>query len=60
MAYQNFKGFSPQGKGILVTGCSSGIGRAIAVELAKLGFIVFATVRKERDAADLHELRISP
>ena len=40
-------------KSVLVTGCSSGIGRTIALHLAQNGYTVFATVRKE---ADRHEL----
>ncbi len=39
---------------ILITGCSSGIGRACALGLRERGWRVFATARKE---ADLHELR---
>ena len=35
---------------ILVTGASSGIGKAISLHLEQLGFSVFATVRNERDA----------
>lgn len=46
----------PGGKGVLVTGCSSGIGRAVAVHLAKNGFMVFATVRKESDVDNLGAL----
>ncbi len=43
-----------QGKGaIFVTGASTGIGRATALELAKLGYPVFASVRKKEDADDL-------
>ncbi len=38
---------------VLVTGSSSGIGRATALELDRRGFIVYAGVRKESDAADL-------
>jgi NAD(P)-dependent dehydrogenase (short-subunit alcohol dehydrogenase family) len=44
---------------VLVTGCSSGIGRAVAVELAKQGFIVFATVRKETDVETLCQLNLA-
>lgn len=40
-------------KAVLVTGASSGIGRAAALSLDRLGFTVFASVRKERDAEDL-------
>jgi NAD(P)-dependent dehydrogenase (short-subunit alcohol dehydrogenase family) len=49
-------GFVPHGEGVLVTGCSSGIGQAVAVHLAKRGFTVFATVRKEADAGKLRAL----
>jgi NAD(P)-dependent dehydrogenase (short-subunit alcohol dehydrogenase family) len=41
---------------VLITGCSSGIGRATAVHLAQHGFTVFATVRKETDAESLRSL----
>lgn len=41
------------GRGVLVTGCSSGIGRAVALHLADHGFTVFATVRTESARADL-------
>lgn len=44
------------GKSVLITGCSSGIGRACAVFLAKNGFKVFATVRKETDVQNLRGL----
>ena len=47
---------STPGKAVLVTGCSSGIGRAIALHLARHGFTVFATVRKEADAANLRNM----
>jgi NAD(P)-dependent dehydrogenase (short-subunit alcohol dehydrogenase family) len=40
----------------LITGCSSGIGRSTAIYLAQHGFTVFATVRKETDAASLRSL----
>lgn len=40
-------------KAVVITGCSSGIGRATALHLARLGYTVFATVRKEEDADSL-------
>lgn len=40
-------------KAILITGCSSGFGRVTAIELAKLNWHVFATVRKTSDQEDL-------
>ncbi len=43
------------GEGVLITGCSSGIGRATAIYLAQQGYTVFATVRKETDADDLRD-----
>lgn len=39
--------FSLLGKNILVTGASSGIGRAIAIECSKMGAIVLLTARNE-------------
>src|SRR5436190_8027340 len=38
---------------VLVTGCSTGIGRASAVELTKRGHEVVATARKPESIADL-------
>ena len=50
--------FVPDGRGVLVTGCSSGIGRATALHLAQKGFTVFASVRTARDAEELESLAI--
>ena len=43
-------------KTILVTGASSGIGYAIVEHLAKQGYCVLATVRKEKDVFSLNQL----
>ena len=42
-------------KSIVITGCSTGFGRATALRLAQKGWQVFATVRREADAANLSE-----
>jgi NAD(P)-dependent dehydrogenase (short-subunit alcohol dehydrogenase family) len=46
------------GEGVLITGCSSGIGRQAALALAERGFTVFATVRREADAESLRGLNM--
>ena len=38
---------------VVVTGCSTGIGRALAMDLHRAGFTVFAGVRKQADADSL-------
>ena len=43
-------------KSILITGCSSGVGQASALYLARHGVTVFAAVRKEADAESLRRL----
>lgn len=40
-------------KSVLITGCSSGIGYYVAIELRKRGYRVFATARKVEDVARL-------
>src|SRR5262249_18040946 len=45
-------------KAVLVTGCSTGIGRATAIHLAQHGFTVSATVKKTADAQNLRSLKI--
>jgi NAD(P)-dependent dehydrogenase (short-subunit alcohol dehydrogenase family) len=42
-------------KAVLVTGCSSGIGRATAAHLAERGWTVYATARQVGSIADLGE-----
>jgi NAD(P)-dependent dehydrogenase (short-subunit alcohol dehydrogenase family) len=54
---QASKNLRANGESVLITGCSSGIGRALALSLARRGFTVFATVRKEIDAEDLRNLK---
>ena len=42
-----------QQKSVLITGCSSGIGRCLALGLHARGYRVFASVRQEKDIAAL-------
>lgn len=44
------------GRAVVVTGCSSGIGRAVAIRLARAGYSVFATVRREEHRRELEGL----
>jgi NAD(P)-dependent dehydrogenase (short-subunit alcohol dehydrogenase family) len=43
----------PRPQVILLTGCSTGIGRATAIEAARRGHRVFASARRREDIADL-------
>ncbi|MCD4848611.1 MAG: SDR family NAD(P)-dependent oxidoreductase, partial [Candidatus Aegiribacteria sp.] len=50
-------------KAVVITGTSSGIGKACALHLDKLGFKVYAGVRKQADGDNLKEEasdRLSP
>jgi len=40
---------------VLVTGASTGIGRAVCLDLAQRGWRVFGSVRREQDGADLEQ-----
>jgi NAD(P)-dependent dehydrogenase (short-subunit alcohol dehydrogenase family) len=46
----------PDPRSYFITGTSSGIGRHIALHLAKAGARIFATVRREEDASSLRAL----
>jgi NAD(P)-dependent dehydrogenase (short-subunit alcohol dehydrogenase family) len=52
----------PSSGTVVITGASTGIGRATAVRLARAGFAVLAGVRREEDGADLRaqDGRIEP
>jgi NAD(P)-dependent dehydrogenase (short-subunit alcohol dehydrogenase family) len=45
---------------VLITGASSGMGKACALRLSRGGFTVFAAVRKERDAQALRAAGLFP
>ncbi len=49
----------PEQKTILITGCSSGIGRYCAISLHKKGYRVFASARKAEDVAQLQALGLT-
>ena len=58
MNIQSTNALPHNGKAVLITGCSSGIGQATAQHLALGGFLVFATVRKAADAESLRALNV--
>ena len=47
-------------KTVLITGCSTGIGRALALVLAERGFLVYASARNVKSLDDLVSARIRP
>ena len=49
----NFKLLSLKEKPVLITGCSSGIGLAVARALKQRGYPVYTTARREDDIARL-------
>jgi NAD(P)-dependent dehydrogenase (short-subunit alcohol dehydrogenase family) len=61
VTYQLYKHFfpspniNPNGKYVLITGCSSGFGYTLAIELDKQGFNVFAGVRNLQNASALKQ-----
>jgi NAD(P)-dependent dehydrogenase (short-subunit alcohol dehydrogenase family) len=52
----------PSSGTVVITGASTGIGRATALRLARAGFAILAGVRREEDGADLRaqDARIEP
>jgi NAD(P)-dependent dehydrogenase (short-subunit alcohol dehydrogenase family) len=48
----------PEESAVLITGCSTGIGRALVAEFARLGARVLATARNQDDITALEEPRV--
>lgn len=53
-----YKVHLPSSSAVILTGASTGIGRHAAEELARMGFDVYASVRSEKDEAELRGLGI--
>ncbi|MGK5628536.1 SDR family oxidoreductase [Streptomyces sp. URMC 123] len=53
MLLRQSKSLSPAGRAVVITGASSGLGKYCALHLQRLGFHVFAGVRKEADGERL-------
>lgn len=49
---------APASQVSVITGCSSGIGRAVALEMHRAGLTVYATARRQEDLAELAEVGI--
>ncbi|MFD3886232.1 SDR family oxidoreductase [Streptomyces microflavus] len=56
MTYRSAKFLPPGEKHVLVTGASSGLGHTCALQLARVGFRVFAGVRRTHDGEELAAL----
>ncbi|WP_263992024.1 SDR family NAD(P)-dependent oxidoreductase [Mycobacterium bourgelatii] len=54
-----FRKLDPRSKNVLITGASTGLGRAAALHLRSLGFRVFAGVRSESSAAELSQVPVA-